>query len=407
MLSEQNNILDLSRKGGLLPEEKVMEVFRKKSKLIIGIPKETSSLERRVPLVPQAVGLLVANGHEVLVQSEAGNLARFPDNRYSEAGAKIIYNAEEVFKADIVIKVAPPAVEELDYMDSRKTLISALQFTSQSGDFFKRLIQKKMTAIAYEQIKDKTDTFPVRRSVSEIVGNTVILIASEYLSNISYSKGCMLGGFTGITPTQVVIIGAGTVGASAARAAIGLGAEVKVFDNSIYKLRRLQNEVNQRVFSSIIQPQVLLNALKSADVVIGAIHAIEGRAPCVVTEEMVQQMQEGAVIVDVSIDQGGCIETSRPTTHDKPVFKKYDVTHYCVPNIASRVPHTASYALSNIIAPVLLRIGEEGGVENLLKADKWLRNGVYLYNGIVTMKFISDNFHLPFQDVDLLMASWH
>ena len=267
-------------------------------------------------------------------------------------------------------------------------------------------MQKRTTALSFELIRDKSRTYPVRRSMSEIVGSTTILIAAEYLSNPNFGKGCMLGGFTGITPSEVIILGAGTVGESAARAAIGLGAVVKVFDESIYKLRRVQQSLNQRVFTSIIQPEVLLKALKTANVVICAIHSSEGRAPVIITEDMVKQMKPGAVLIDVSIDQGGCAETSRVTSHDKPVYKIHDVTHYCVPNIASKVPHTASYALSNFFAPVLLKIGEAGGIDNLLKHDRGIRSGVYMYNGTITQKYISEMFHLPFQDIELLMAAF-
>jgi alanine dehydrogenase len=255
-------------------------------------------------------------------------------------------------------------------------------------------------------VQDKAGTFPVIRAMSEIAGNTSMLVAAEYMSNPEYGRGKMLGGFSGISPTEVVILGAGTVGEYATRAALGMGAFVKIFDNSVYKLRRLQNNLNTRVYTSMIQPRVLMNALRSADVVIGAIHSAYGRTPVVVTEEMVQQMKSGAVIIDVSIDQGGCFETSEVTDHRNPVFKKYGVTHYCVPNIASKVPHTASYALSNFLSPILLRFGEEGGVEKVLHTDYGVRQGVYLFNGISTNKFLSDSFHLPFQDINLLMAAF-
>jgi alanine dehydrogenase len=233
-----------------------------------------------------------------------------------------------------------------------------------------------------------------------------MLIAAEYLSNPEYGRGKMLGGFPGISPTEVVILGAGTVGEYATRAALGMGAMVKIFDNSVYKLRRLQNNLNTRVFTSMIQPRLLNDALRSADVVIGAIRSDYGWSPVIVSEEMVQQMRCGSVIIDVSIDQGGCFETSHVTDHRNPVFKKHDVTHYCVPNIASRVPHTASYALGNFLSPILLKVGDQGGVEKMLYSDFGIRQGVYLYNGIATNKFLSDTFHLPFQDINLLMAAF-
>jgi len=403
---ENNNILNISGSEGLMPKAEILEVSRKSSKLKIGIPREIFLREKRIALVPQAVGLLVANGHEVIVESGAGKAAQFQDDRFSNAGARIVYSPDEVFTADVILKVAPLSPNEIELLKSKQTLLSALQMGTLNSDYFKRLMQKRTTALSFELIRDKSRTYPVRRSMSEIVGSTTILIAAEYLSNPSFGKGCMLGGFTGITPSEVVILGAGTVGESAARAAIGLGAIVKVFDDSIYKLRRLQQSLNQRIFTSIMQPDVLLKAMKTANVVICAIHSSDGRSPVVITEDMVKQMKPGSVLIDVSIDQGGCADTSRVTTHEKPVYKVHDVTHYCVPNIASKVPHTASYALSNFFAPILLKIAEAGGIDNLLKHDRGIRSGVYMYNGTITQKFISEMFHLPFQDIELLMAAF-
>jgi alanine dehydrogenase len=399
--------LSLGTAGKLMPQEEMLEVKKQKKNVSIGVPKETSFQENRVALVPEAVGLLVQNGHQVFIESDAGKAAHFPDNEFSEQGGQIVYTAEEVFKADIVLKVTPPSINEIEMMKNRQTLISALHLPIQDQNYFKRLISKKITALSYEFIKDKTGSFPVVRAMSEIAGNTSILIAAEYLSNPDYGKGGMLGGFSGITPTEVVILGAGTVGEFAARAAMGLGALVKIFDNSLYKLRELQNNLNTRIFTSIIQPKVLLKSLRTADVVIGALHASGGRTPIVVTEQMVMEMKRCAVIIDVSIDQGGCIETSHVTNHTDPVFRKHGVTHYCVPNIPSKVPHTASYALSNFFAPILLDLGEEGGIENKLKNDYGVRQGVYLYNGILTNKFIGEYFGIPSQDIELLMAAFH
>ncbi|MCX6233984.1 MAG: alanine dehydrogenase [Bacteroidetes bacterium] len=407
MLAEQDNIIRMSQSGKLMPKEEILEVTRRKSCLKIGVPREISSHEHRIALVPQAVGLLAANGHVVLVESGAGDAAYFSDNKFSESGAHIVYSPQEVYDADIIIKVSPPLSEEIELLKPKQTLFSALHLAGQTEIFFRKLINKKMTALAYEYIKDKADSYSLRRSMSEIVGSTVVLIAAEYLSKPGFGKGCLLGGITGITPTEIVILGAGTVGEYAVRAALGLGATVKVFDNSIYKLRRLQNSINTRIFTSIIQPKVLLDALKTADVVIGAIHSCETQAPVIITEDMVRQMSYGSVIIDVSIDQGGCIETSQVTSHANPVFRKWDITHYCVPNIASRVPHTASYALSNFLAPMLLKLGEEGGIDNLLRSDKGLRHGVYLFNGTITKMMISNTFALPYQDIELLMAAYH
>lgn len=405
MLSSKNIIKTLASGAAMMPQEEMLEVGRKKGKLYIGIPKETSFQENRIALVPDAVALLVNNGHRVTIETNAGKAANFEDKDFSEAGAEIAYDVKEVYKAEIVLKVAPPSTEEIEMMQRKQTLISALQLTVQPEDYVKQLVSKKVTAIAYDYIKDKDGIFPVIRLMSEIAGNTSILIAAEYLSNVHNGQGSMFGGITGSPPTDVVILGAGTVGEYAARAAIGLGASVKIFDNSLYKLRRVQGIIGSRVYTSVLQPKVLQKALKTADVVIGAMRAKEGRTPCFVTEEMVQEMKYGSVIIDISIDQGGCFETSRVTNHSKPVFRKHGVIHYCVPNIASRVSRTASYALSNVFAPILLSIGEEGGIENMLRRDSGVRNGVYVYNGILTNKFLGETFNLPYKDIDLLMAA--
>jgi len=404
MKTSKELLVSLSQTA-LMPQEEMLEVGRKKGKLFIGIPKEISFQENRVALVPDAVALLVNNGHRIIVETNAGKMANFQDHDYSEAGAQIVYSAEEVYKADIILKVAPPSPQEIEMMQQRQTLISALQLTVQPEDFLKQLMAKRITAIAFDWIKDIDGIYTVIRSMGEIAGGTSILIAAEYLSNVNNGQGAILGGISGISPTEVVILGAGTVGEFATRAALGLGASVKVFDNNIYRLRRLQSDIGTRVFTSVIQPRVLAKHLKTADVVIGAIRAQQGRTPLVVSEAMVSEMKVGSVIIDVSIDQGGCFETSEVTNHTKPVFRKHGVIHYCVPNIASRVSRTASYALSTIFAPILINIGEEGGVDNMLRRDSGVRNGVYIYNGTLTNQVLAEMFHLPYKDINLLMAA--
>jgi len=391
----------------LMPQEEMLEVARQRSSLLIGVPKEISTQENRVSLVPDGVALLCRNGHQVMVEAGAGITAHFSDHEYSEAGAQIVYSPREVYQADIILKVGPVTREEMEWLRPKQTLISAIQVAMQCEDYFRALLSKKVTALAFETIRDKTKQLAIIRAMSEIAGSTSIFIAAEYLANLEFGRGKMFGGFTGITPSEVVIIGAGTVAEFAARSAIGLGALVKVFDNSVYRLRRLQGNLGMRVFTSILHPKVLLEALRTADVLIGAIHAHEGKTPCIISEDMIKQMKDGSVAIDVSIDQGGCFETSRPTTHKSPVYKVYGVTHYAVPNIPSKVPHTASQALNNIIVPIILDIGSEGGIENLLKRDYGVRQGVYIYNGILTNQFISKSYNLPFQDISLLMAAFH
>jgi len=359
-----------------------------------------------VALVPESVALLVNNGHEVIIETDAGKASNFQDHDYSEAGAKIVYSSEDVFKCDVILKVAPPSLSEIEMMPGKQTLISAVHLPVQKVENFNALASKKITAIAWDFIRDETDIYPVVRAMGEIAGNTAVLIAAEYLSHASDGQGLMFGGISGVKPTEVIILGAGTVAESAARAALGLGASVKIFDNSTYRLRRIQNDIGIRLWTSAIQPSELRNALDTADVVIGAIHSRGGRTPVVVTEEMVSNMKYGSVIVDVSIDQGGCFETSHITTHDKPVFRKHGVIHYCVPNIASRVSRTASYALSNIFAPTLLAIGEQGGIGNLVRKQPGFRHGVYMYSGTHTNENIAEMFGLAWKDLRLLLTMY-
>jgi len=403
MITDPELLKSLLHQGSLMPKEEMLEVQRKKGSLFIGIPKETSFQERRVALVPEAVSLLVANGHRVRVETNAGKESSFSDNDYSEAGAEIAHDKREVYSCDIIFKVAPPTEAEIELMPGNQTFISALQIVTQPKEILQKLMAKKTTCIAWDFIKDEDGVFTVVRTLGEIAGNTSILVAGELLSSYTLGKGLMLGGVAGVQPTEVVIIGAGTVGEFATRAALGLGATVKVFDNSVARLRRLQNVVGNRVFTSIIQPKVLAKAIRRSDVVIGALRAPMGRTPCVVSEEMVEEMKEGSVIVDVSIDQGGCFETSVVTNHLDPVFIKYGVIHYCVPNIASRVSRTASFALSNIFSPLLLDMGDRGGVEELIRRKPGLRNGVYIYKGVLTNEVLGKVFDLSYKSIDLLL----
>ena len=395
----------LIQQGSLLPKEEMLEIARKKGSLYIGIPKETSFQERRVALVPEAVSLLVANGHRVKIESKSGEGSNFTDTEYSEAGAEICYDTKEIFQCDIIFKVAPPSEEEVELMPGNQTLISALQLSIQPKVILQKLMQKKVTAIAWDYIRDEEGVFPVVRTMGEIAGTTSILVAAELLSTFNEGKGIMLGGIAGVTPTEVVVIGAGTVGEFAIRSAIGLGASVKVFDNSLSRLRRLQNNIGTRIYTSVLNPKVLAKALKRADVVIGAIRAPLGRTPCVVTEEMIESMKGGSVVVDVSIDQGGCFETSRVTNHIAPTFVKHDVIHYCVPNIASRVSRTASFALSNIFSPILLDMGDQGGCRDLIKNDHGFRSGVYIYKGTLTSEVLGKVFDLKYKDIELLLLA--
>ncbi|WP_025740349.1 alanine dehydrogenase [Aquimarina pacifica] len=390
-------------KEQLLPQEEMIEVARKKGKLFIGIPKETHYQEKRICLTPDAVAALTAHGHRVLLETNAGIGASFTDRDYSEAGAEITNDKSKVFSCPIILKVEPPSIEELGLINPQTVLISALQLKTQSKEYFQELAKKRITALGFEFIRDSDGAYPAVRALSEIAGTASVLIASELMSSATpFGSGLMMGNISGVPPVEVVIIGAGTVGEFAVRSAIGLGAGVKVFDNSITKLRRIQTNVGRPLYTSTIQPKNLLKALRRCDVVIGAKRG-KNRAPIIVTESMVERMKTGAVIIDVSIDTGGCIETSEVTTHDHPTFKKHGVVHYCVPNIPSRYARTSSLSISNIFTPYLLQIGDEGGIENAVRFDRGLKNGLYFYHGILTSKPIADWFDLSYRDINLLI----
>lgn len=340
-----------------------------------------------------------------MIESNAGKLANFSDRDYSEAGARIVYDRKEVMKAELVLKVAPPSLEEIEMMNTGAVLISAFQTGEQSIDYLHALGKKRITAIGYEFIQDKVGGLPLVRAMSEIAGSTVMLIAAEYLSSSGDGRGVILGGITGVPPTNVVILGAGTVAEYAARAALGLGADVKVYDNHIFKLRRLKHAIGTQVHTGTIENPTLERALEQADVVIGAIRGEDGQNMCVVTEEMVANMKHGSVIIDVGIDQGGCVETSRVTSHDKPIFRQYEVIHYCVPNIASRVAQTATSAISNIVTPMVLQVAEEGGIDNMIFSNRWFMKGVYTYKGTLTNFNLAKKYNLGYKDLSLLMAA--
>ncbi|MFD1000927.1 alanine dehydrogenase [Ohtaekwangia kribbensis] len=392
-------------KTSLATQEQMLEVRKRRHAFFLGLPKEISLQENRISLTPDAVALLVNNGHDVWVETKAGLGSKFTDKDYSDAGAKIVYSPQEVYQADVILKIEPPTMEEIELMHSGQTLISALQLGHLKVECLQALLKKKVTALAYEFIEDKVGGMPIIRAMSEIAGSTVMLIASEYLSTANNGKGIILGGITGVPPTKVVIIGAGTVAEYGARAALGLGAEVQIFDNHIYKLRRIKHLLGMQVYTSTIDTITLSHTLKSADVVIGALRAEKGRARHVITEEMVSQMKPDSLIIDLSIDQGGCVETSEITNLSKPVFRKYDVIHYCVPNVASRVAHTATTALSNIFTPTILRAAEEGGVEAMIFSHKWFMKGVYTYKGGLTNEHVARKFNLKYKNIELLLAA--
>ena len=389
-------------KQELLPQEEKLEIAKHKSELFIGIPKETSYQERRICLTPDAVSSIVCHGHRVLIESGAGKHASYSDKDYSDAGAEITSDTKKVFECPMLLKVEPPTLAEIEMIKLQTIIISAIQIKTRKKEYFEALKKKKITALAFEYIKDDDNSFPAVKSLSEIAGTASVLVAAELMTTSNSGNGLLFGNITGVRPTEVVILGAGTVAEYAVKTALGLGASVKVFDNSITKLRRLQNNLNQRIFTSTIQNKTLLKSLRRCDVAIGAMRG-KYRTPIVVTEDMVTHMKKGAIIVDVSIDTGGCFETSEITTHENPTFIKNGVIHYCVPNIPSRYSKTASLSISNIITPYLLQIADDGGIESAIRCDAGLKNGVYFYHGILTNKTIGEWFDLTYRDINLIV----
>ncbi|MBL7811269.1 MAG: alanine dehydrogenase [Bacteroidetes bacterium] len=370
--------------------------------LNIGIPKEVTFQENRVPLTPSAVQYFTSNGHRMKLESGAGRNANFSDAQYSESGAEIVYSNKDIYDCDIVLKIDPPTRKEIDLMRPGQLLISALQINQMDDLLLRMMMDKRINAMAYEFLEDDSGALPIIRAMSEIAGTASILIAAEYLNNTHTGKGELLGGFAGVPPTQVVVIGAGAVGEFAIKAALGLGANVKVFDNNMYRLRRVQKHFGFHLYTSTIHPKVLRSALESADVVIGALTGKGARSPVVVTEDMVSAMRANSVIIDVAIDRGGNFETSEVTNHERPVFRKHDVIHYCVPNIASRVSRTASYALSNVFTPMLDEMAQMGGFADYLRLKPGVRKGTYLFKGCLTNKNLADKFGIKYHDIDLM-----
>ena len=385
--------------------EETLDVKAPGEKLFIGIPKEVAFQENRIALTPEAVGVLVANGNHVIVEHKAGEGSNYTDQDYAESGAKIVYDKAEVYKAPILVKSAPPVEEDLPFLQMNQTIISPIHLSALKKHYIEHMMAKRITALSFENFKDDSGTYPIVRSMSEITGSAVMLIAGQYLSSFNKGKGVLLGGISGIPPTKVVIVGAGIVGEFATRNALALGASVKVFDNNVSKLKQLQNNLGQRIWTSVLEPRILAKQLKTCEVAVGALSNESGRAPVVVSEEMVAAMRPGSIIIDVAIDRGGCFETSELTSHEQPTFIKHDVIHYCVPNIASGFARTASQAISNVLMPLILEVSDEGGIEEMVWHNFNLREGIYLFKGALTDIYISQKFDLKYTDLNLLIAS--
>jgi alanine dehydrogenase len=387
----------------LMPQEEMLEIQNKGQKMKIGIPSDLEQVEYRVPLTPQAVDLLTSYGHEILIEKNAGKMASYSDKEYRAAGAQVVENKEEIFQCDIILRVAPFSEEEIDQLRGNQAILSNMQIQAHCSESIQKLMQKRATTIAYESIENEQGFAPFVHQMSQIAGATSITLASEYLSNTRNGKGVLFGEVTGITPAELVIIGTSTAAEYAARAALSLGILVKVFDTSVYDLSKLEDKLGQRIFTSVFYPKVLRKALISADAVIGAMQ-FNTTPKFKVSEDLVKQMKEGSVIIDLNASQGGCFETTQCTDLKNPAYLKHGVVHYCVPNSPAIVARTASISLSNILIPIMLSIGDSGGVDNYIKNSRGFRKGVYIYHGILTNTEIGRLFNLPSKDIELLLA---
>lgn len=390
-------------KSMLLPKEEMLEIRKKGKKIKIGIPSDYSKIEYRVPLTPQAVDLLVSYGHEILIEKNAGKAASYTDEDFKKAGAIIVDTKEETFQCDIILRIATFKEEEIDVLRGNQVIISSLQTHAYNKESIQKLMQKKVTSLAFEYLENEQGFLPFVHQMSQIAGVTAITIASEYLSKSRDGKGVLFGEVTGVTPAELVIIGTSTAAEYAARAALGLGIFVKVFDTSVYELSKLEEKLGRRIFTSVFYPKVLRKALVSADAVIGAT-SFNAPPKFKVSEDLVKQMKEGSVIIDLNVSQGGCFETTHCTDFINPTYVKHGVVHYCVPNSPAMVARTASISLSNILIPILMAIGENGGVDNYVKVSKGFRKGVYIYQGILTNQYLGRHFNIPSKDIELLLA---
>lgn len=375
---------------------------------VIGVPKEIKSVDKRVPLTPESVALLVSSGYRVLFEAGAGLPINYTDAYYAESGAEIVDTTHEVFQADIVLKILPPTIEEVEMMKKGSVVFSFLYLHRLTKPLLELMLKKRINAAAYELMYDDTGVSPFVTSISEIEGSTSINLAAELLSNTHGGKGILLGGIPGISPTEVVIIGAGVAGTMAARSALAMGASVKVFDNDITKLRNIRHELGDPLFTSTLQPNVLRNVFRSADVVIGAMQYINKVHFYRISSDLINEMKLGAIIIDLRMAQGGCFETTMEAClPDHPsVFEKHGVLHFCEMSLSSRVARTASIALSNIFFTMFTSMADSGGIDHFAMFDRGFAAGYYTYSGKMVNVYVANNFNLPVADIGLYLRAY-
>lgn len=366
--------------------------------MVIGVPKEIKDHEYRVSLTPEGATILHRSGHEVWLESSAGLGSGFSDDEYRNAGASIANSKSEVFKkADLILKVKEPLLSECQLFRQGQVLFTYLHLAS-LPDVTKALLSSKVTAIAYETTESKDGSLPMLKPMSEIAGRMSVQIGAQYLEKIHGGRGVLLGGVPGVEPGKVVVLGAGIVGSSATRIAVGMGAQVTVINLDIERLRFLDDQYQGRIVTRAVSPATIEEVVCSADLVIGAVLVPGTKAPKLVSRSLVSRMKPGSVIVDVAVDQGGCVETTRPTTHSEPVYVVDGVVHYCVANMPGIVPHTSTYALTNATLPYLIQLASDG-VDRAIRSDPGLAKGVNLKDGKVTHLGVAEAHGLPFTPV--------
>lgn len=372
----------------------------REQKMNIGILKEDTKRELRVALTPAAVHSLISSGSNIYIEKEAGEAAHFSNQKYEEVGAKLVYTKDEVYgRSDIILKVAPPTENDLEQMHDSQVLITALHLAVAKPKITELLMQKHICAVAIELLEDEKGKLPILQAMSEIAGQMCIQVASRYLESNNKGRGILLGGVTAVPPASVVILGAGTVGYSAARMALGCGAQTIVLDRNLDRLRLLEHRLNYNVVTGLVNEYNIKKALQFADVLVGAVLIKGERTPHLVSEEMVKSMKPGSVIIDVSIDQGGCIETSRPTTIENPVYVLHNVIHYCVPNMPANVARTATYALTNSLLPYIQQV-VESGFEKTIEENAGFRRGICTYKGFCTHDSIAKRFDVEYRKIE-------
>lgn len=371
--------------------------------MIIGVPKEVKDHESRVGITPAGVKSLTDAGHKVLVETHAGDLSAFTDDEYQNAGAEIAASAQNVWaSADMVVKVKEPIEKEYGFFREGLVLFTYLHLAP-LPELTGKLLSKKVTGIAYETIRDRAGTLPLLTPMSEVAGRMSVQVGAAYLEKERGGRGLLLGGVPGVPPANVCVIGGGIVGTNAAKIALGMGARVTIVDLNLNRLRELDDIFNGRLFTLASNSYNVSRAVREADLVIGGVLIPGAAAPKIVTREMVSHMKKGAVIVDVAIDQGGCVETAHPTTHSNPSFEVDGVVHYCVTNMPAAVPNTSTLALTNATFPYVLKLAQHGAKEAILR-DDGICDGVNTCEGTLTCKPVAVSQQKPWKPVRELLA---